>query len=481
MKKRKSWPAFFLLGLASGCANIPDDWGRAEVDTAVAERGRVVTRSAGEKAGQERWRSIDVEQAIQISLINNPQIKAEYARLGFGAADVYRASRIGNPIFSLAALDPSNTDGSTRLSYGLIGSFTDLLTLPQRKKLAGVAFAALKAEVGARVLELAADTEVAFYTYLAARQTQKLRELVATAADLSAELAERFYNAGNISPRELAQARSAAAQAKVTALSSAAETFSARYELAMVLGVSIGDEWQTVEQLPLPPANEQKLSTLLTMTNETRLDFAAAKQRVVLTAGQKNFTAWSRWLGEFNIGVEKERESDGEKLFGPSLELELPVFNQNADVAISADAEMRIAGAELEQLAIKIENDVRLAHMAVINSRQKLAEIRDALIPMRVAAISQAQREQNYMLIGAFELIQSKQFEYDSYAAYIAAVRDYWLARTRLTRAVGRTLTQASDATEQTLDVEELIHRPGSRQQHQHHHRHGQDHTGASQ
>ena len=184
-----------------------------------------------------------------------------------------------------------------RLSFGLVASFTDLITLPQRKKLAKDAFAALKAEVGAKVLALAADTERAFVRYQAAMQIQRLREVTARAAQLSAELADRFHAAGNISPRQLAQARSAASQAKVVALSSAADAFAARRGLATILGVSTGDAWQVIEQLPLPPSNDERVETLLAVANASRLDLEAAKQRAVLTAKRKNFTAWARWLG----------------------------------------------------------------------------------------------------------------------------------------------------------------------------------------
>jgi cobalt-zinc-cadmium efflux system outer membrane protein len=41
------------------------------------------------------------------------------------------------------------------------------------------------------------------------------------------------------------------------------------------------------------------------------------------------------------------------------------------------------------------------------------------------------------MLLGVYQLIQAKQAEYDAYRQYIEAVRDYWIARSDLERAVG--------------------------------------------
>lgn len=60
------------------------------------------------------------------------------------------------------------------------------------------------------------------------------------------------------------------------------------------------------------------------------------------------------------------------------------------------------------------------------------------------------------MLIGVFELLVAKQQEYDAYAGYLDAVRDYWTARTELARAVGRQLPSSDQPAEPTLDPGEL-------------------------
>ena len=41
------------------------------------------------------------------------------------------------------------------------------------------------------------------------------------------------------------------------------------------------------------------------------------------------------------------------------------------------------------------------------------------------------------MLLGVYQLIQAKQNEYEAYREYIEALRDYWIARSDLERAVG--------------------------------------------
>jgi len=58
------------------------------------------------------------------------------------------------------------------------------------------------------------------------------------------------------------------------------------------------------------------------------------------------------------------------------------------------------------------------------------------------------------MLEGQFELLLAKRQEYEAYQGYLEAVRDYWLARTDLARAVGTTLpSSAQSATEADVDA----------------------------
>ena len=59
------------------------------------------------------------------------------------------------------------------------------------------------------------------------------------------------------------------------------------------------------------------------------------------------------------------------------------------------------------------------------------------MIPLREQAVAESQRFYNFMLIGVYELLQAKQDEIDAYRGYIEAVRDYWVARSDLERAVG--------------------------------------------
>lgn len=450
--------AFIVLG---GCASVPEDLGREQVDELVAARGQPVDGDADELLATLMSAPLSAESAVRIALVNNPDLQSSYARLGFAAADVYEAGRIRNPVFSGVFLDSDVAGERDQVTLGLVTSFTDLITLRARSRLARDAYAALKQEIGAEVLATAAYTEKAYYYYVGAQQVAALRRHIAKAGALSAALAERFRDAGNLTPRELAMERAAASEVELAALEAEAEAFAARTELAGVLGLSVGDAWHAPAALHLPIKEEDALAALLSLAQAHRLDLAAAVTTADVLADRRGVVNWTRWLGDLDVGVERERETDGARLTGPVVDWDVPIFNQHRDALLRADADLQIAVNDVRRVRIDVDNSVRLAHATLENARARVDEYRTALIPQRIETVARAQEEVNFMLIGIFELIALKQDEYDTYQAYLEAIRDYWLARADLALAAGTALPSSAQISEQRIDVEEFV-RPAS-------------------
>lgn len=457
----KGLPALLML-LIAGCTTIPNDLGRTDVDHLLEQRGLAAPAvSASDLVSPQ----MDETSVIRLALVNNPTLQAEYARLGFAAADVYEAGRIRNPVFSSSILFSNQPGDLNQVTFGLVASFTDMVTLPARKRFAEVEFAAFKQDVGAKVLEVVLATKSAYYDYIAAKQIAAMREKIAKAGVLSKGLAERFHDAGNMTPRNLALEQAAASEARIDALDAQAIVAEKRAALANLLGLSTADDWTTPDQLPEPFMWDEDVAALLELAQNQRLDLAAHKARVDNLAAKLGVVQWTRWLGEFGIGVESERETDGARITGPALDWEIPIFTQNRDQLLRSEAEMRIAVADYAGLLKRSENDVRLAHAALANSRARLMRYRDDLIPARIAATQRALEEQTFMLIGIFEVLAAKQQEYDAYQSYLEAVRDYWLTRTQLERSVGTVLRQPEGV--KTIGIEEA--KPDM-PHHQHHH-----------
>jgi outer membrane protein, heavy metal efflux system len=58
-----------------------------------------------------------------------------------------------------------------------------------------------------------------------------------------------------------------------------------------------------------------------------------------------------------------------------------------------------------------------------------------------------SQQQQNYMLIGAFELLNARRDVLQTYQDYLSATSDYWLQYVALCKTVGGRLPDANAAT----------------------------------
>lgn len=454
-----------LAAALTGCATLSPQAGDEDINALLAERqsATVAWSKLGEPDAERealsQWlqQPMSADTAVRVAILRSPQLQREYARLGMARAEVLEAVQIRNPTLSLSREYPDPGSGYSRIA-GLGMPLADLLMLPLRARLARLEFERAKLEIAAAVSNVARDVEQHWYRYVGAQQVADLRTAVAEGSVATAELAQRFFDAGNISRLQLAQEQAAASEARIEAAQARAEAARARLALNTVLGLS-GDDagWKTVDRLPMPVAEEDDPGQLAELARGSNLELLAARQQAEVLADALGITRRLRWLGGSEIGYEQEKEADGGRLRGPTLSLELPVFNQGQ--ARLARAEALLAGslARVAQAELSTDNAVRLGAQAVRELRDVVAIHRDALVPQRERIVADSQREQNYMLIGVFELVQAKVREYDAYQGYLEAVRDYWLARVDLSRAVGQRLPSSSRAGEPTPGVQDIV------------------------
>jgi len=451
----------------TGCANLPADRGVDSTRELLRERMDVEAQwplAEGSEANAPTTlplSPLDAEAAVRIAFAHNPAIREQLARLGRGRAQIEEARRIANPSFGYSR-QTARDAGGVQITRSLSLTITDALLLPSRKRFAAADFERLQASVADALLNLAADVEAAWWSAASAAQVAAVRAVIAEAAINSAELARRFFDAGNISRLQLAQEQAAASEARIAAARASATALQSRFELAGLLGLPANDDWQIESKLAAPSPPQWNSEELVTLAMEQRLDLLAARRAVALREDGLRITRRWRWMGEVELGFERESERDGGVMRGPSLNLQLPIFNQGQAAIVRAQAELGDAEAALDSRLLAVANDVRLAVEGLKVSHAIIVSYRDALLPQREDIVAQGQKEVNFMLMGVFELLLAKQTQYAAYQEYLEAVRDYWLAEVHLKRAVGGHLP-ASAAAAQTplLEIESILPAPG--------------------
>jgi cobalt-zinc-cadmium efflux system outer membrane protein len=325
---------------------------------------------------------------------------------------------------------------------GVTQSFLDLLMIPARKKVARAQLEATKLRVGDAVLALAADVRSAFFMVQGAQQVVMMRRLVAESAQASADLVARQNEAGNVSDLVLATENGVFEQAKLDLSRSELDVAAARERLTRLMGLwGPNTSWRAPSQLPNLPADEIPLERLESLAIAQRLDLGAARQSLQAVAYARSFASWSRWTGVIDVGAEVARLKSGAIVVGPSVALELPLFDQRQAVIARLEAQERAAALMVQALSIDIRSEVRSASYRVAWTRQVAEHYRKTLIPMKERIVALSQQEYDAMLLGVYQLILAKQNEASAYREYIETVRDYWIARSDLERAVGGKLT----------------------------------------
>ncbi len=462
--KHRAAMAAGMAALLTGCATVHPGLDPPQINALLAARGAPAldwenNRSAGDATLVAQWLAepMTAERAVRVAMLRSPKLQQEYARLGLARADIMEAVQVANPRFTVSSLAMLNGPGS-QLTLGFATPLVDLLVLPARTRLAKADFERAKLGIAAAVLAVSFDVEQAWYDYVGAQQVADMRAAVAASLATSAELAKRFYDAGNISELQLKREDAAAAQARIAASRALVAARMARLALNTAVGLSGADaDWQTSDRLPLPVAAEDDPATLDALANHGNLELLAMGREVDILASAAKITRSFRLLGGTEIGFDREREVDGSIIQGPTLNLEVPIFNQGGARVARADARLLEAKARLLALQLKTDNAVRLGAERVRVLSAVVKDHRDALIPAHETIVERSQQQQNYMLIGIFEVIQAKTQEYDAYQSYLEAIRDYWDARIDLMRVVGARLPSEAQAGAQTPSVAEIL------------------------
>jgi cobalt-zinc-cadmium efflux system outer membrane protein len=436
-----------LVLFAAGCAQIPKEAGFNEVQGLVEERvdyrlqwnqETEADRDVEKSIEQLLQNELTPEAAVQIALLNNRNLQAVYEDLGITQADVVEAGLLENPVLFGQARFPDKSSEDNNYEFGITQNFLNILMQPSRKKLSTIRFEQVKLQVADAVIQMVAEVRKAYFMVLGARQIRDLRNEIALAAGNSFELARRLHSAGNISDLELATEKAHFEQSRMELVRSETTLLDEREHLTRLMGLwGSQTNWRLPQQLPDIPSTEMPLEHVASMAIENRLDLAAERKAVEALAQALGITIDWRWVGQIEVGISRERETDRTWVTGPSLAIELPIFNQHqADIA-RLEAQLRRSQKRLTAQAIDIRSEVRSLRNRLIMQRNIIDHYRHTVLPLREQIVDLTLKNYNYMLTGAFDLIMAKQQEFEAYQKYLEAIRDYWIIRADMQRSLG--------------------------------------------
>ncbi len=234
--------ASFALG---GCATFSKDGGFSGVqeNTQKHIKQEVVwpktdteKNQISERVNELLSKRLDVERAVQIALLNNKGLQADFYNLGISESDLVQAGRLPNPRFSMLYV---RDNGDYKIEQSLTFNIFSLLTMPKMQEIERQRFVQTQKRTAYQVIKIANHTRIAYFNAVAATEQVRYSEQVKESAEASAELARRLLKAGNFNKLQQVREQSFYADAALDYANATNKQVSTYEALSRLLGVSV--------------------------------------------------------------------------------------------------------------------------------------------------------------------------------------------------------------------------------------------------
>ncbi|MEP7156956.1 MAG: TolC family protein [Betaproteobacteria bacterium] len=435
--------ALLLVSLTAGCAQYSSDGGFTAVERITRDKisGDVKwTRTEKERdAVSTRVRDLltkplSVDDAVQVALLNNRGLQADFAELGIAESDLVDAGRLPNPGFSYRR---TRRGEEIEIERGLQFNLARLLAMPFAIRMESQRMETAQSRAALAVIRLAGDTRKAYFQAVAATETVRYMRQVQEAADAGAELAQRMAVAGNWSRLQQAREQVYYADAALNVARAEQASVRAREALTRLLGSSGAQTMYTLpERLPDLPKAADERPDIEQRAMETRLDVQSAKRDTESLASNLGLSKATRFINVLEAGVTRETSNIEPVRRGYEISLELPLFDWGTTRVAKAETRYMQAVDRTAQIAVDARSQVRESYQAYRTSYDIARHYRDEVVPIRKRIADENMLRYNGMLIGVFELLADARLQISSVNSYIEALREFWLAESDLQMAM---------------------------------------------
>lgn len=436
--------ALAACALLAGCAQLSPDGGFGPLqDIAAQKTGATPTwNRTPEEARQSQARVAQLLQAdgllataddaVQIALINNPDLQAAFAELGVAEADLVQAGRLPNPGFSFAR---THAGGDLKIERSLTLGLMQLITMPATSRIEARRFEQVRLQLAARVLALAAQTRQAWYKAVAAQQGLQYQEQIEQAAEAAHALAAKMAERGNVSRLDAAREQLFYAEAQTRLQRARRDTLQEREALARLLGMV--PEFTLPRRLPDLPARIGEAADVERQAVAQRLDVQAARSELEGLRLSLGLTRATRFINVLDLGALRTTESGKAAETGYQVDIEIPLFDWGQARVAKAEAIYLQGANRLAAAALDARAQARLAWRERQDAYTLARRYRDGIVPLRKRMSEENLLRYNGMLISVFELLADAREQAATVSAAIEAERDFWLADANLQLALG--------------------------------------------
>lgn len=388
------------------------------------------------------------DDAVHLALINSPSMQAMLALSWAEAAAAAQTGRLPNPILTLERLRlPLDIDIGRMLAFGLL----DVLTLPQRLRMANARGAQVQLQLTTDVVDKVTQVRQAWVAALAAKQSLIYAQQVSDSAEASAELARRMLAVGNFNKLQRARQQAFYADAAAQLANAAHASTASREALVRVLGLTDAQaqQLQLPERLPDIPASARTGEDVSGAASRQRLDIKMAQAALNATAVAQGLNSITSFT-DIELSVIRNtsiERADGHRTNARGFEVavKLPIFDWGGLQRDAMNAQMLAATNRLEATVRAAGSNLRESYSAYRTTHDIARHYRDEIVPLRKLIADENVLRYNGMLIGVFELLADSRDQISSVIAAINAQQQFWMADAALQSSImGKPMTMQS-------------------------------------
>ncbi|MCA1512511.1 MULTISPECIES: TolC family protein [Bradyrhizobium] len=434
------------LGL-SGCAAFSPDSGMSAVSDLTSQainKDVAFVRSAEGAAAvdarvrQLLSRTLSVDAAVQIALLNNKGLQAAYNELALAETELVEQSLPANPVFAVSRI---TGNGASEIERQVVGDILALATLPFRSEIARERFRGAQLRAALATLRLASDVRRAYVRAVAANEMVGLLTDAKATAESTAQLALKLGETGSLN--KLDQAREQVFYAETTADLATARQMaaSARERLARQMGLwDDGLDFRLPNQLPPLPRRPLALPTIEADAVAHRLDLQIARLELAALAKALNLTEATRFVTLLDIAGISRRTQDPEgppfRERGFDLQFQIPVFD-GGEVRVRQAAETyNLAFNRLTERAVNVRSEARDAYRVYRSTYDIAGHYQREIIPLRKIITEEMQLRFSSMQVDIFALLTEARQRLAALRGAIDARQRFFLAQADLQTAV---------------------------------------------
>jgi outer membrane protein TolC len=435
--------------LLAGCVGFSPDGGMSVVANiaggelrkdVIAVRTEADASEVRSRIEQLLKRPLSANAAVQIALLNNRGLQAAYNELGIAEAARVAASLPPNPTFSLSRLaGPIEIE----IERKILADILSLATLPARAEIATDRYRQAQLRAAQETVRVATEARRAWHRAVAARQLAAFLEQAQSAAQATAQLANRLGETGALN--KLDQARDQVFYAEIAAQLATARqrAGSERERLIRAAGLWGGDlAFRLPDRQPTLPRRPLTLAAVEQEALRRRIDVQIARIDLEVLAKSYGLTNATRFVNLIELsGISKttrERDPDApvKRDAGIEIEFQIPLFDFGEVRVRQAEQTYQQAVNRLAEKAVNVRSEARDAYRAYRSSYDIVGHYAREILPLRKIISDETLLRYNAMQIDVFDLLAEARQRIASTIAAIEAEREFWLAATELDAAL---------------------------------------------